>query len=299
MVGNGETKGNNMSGGREAGKAQLKLAILYHPDFFIHGYPVLRGRVAPAFDELRSRGLLDREGIEVIEPDPADEALAARVHSDSHIHAAINSGYYEIALLSAGAVIRGAEEVVTARAANSFCFVGAAGHHASHDGFWGFCYLNDVAMAIEFLRENLYVRRFAILDIDPHFGDGTRDILGRDPDVMHINFHSGFTIGREDGPNNLDFALPHEADDERFLSKVDEALKAAASFGHDLLFIVFGHDSHRDDYGAFELGDGAYSAFALKVKELFPRRVCYVLSGGSNPRVARRAIGDVVEVLAT
>jgi acetoin utilization deacetylase AcuC-like enzyme len=277
----------------------IELAIVYHPDFTVQGYPVLRDRVGPAFDELRTRGLLGLEKVEVIRPEPADEELTAKVHSESHIRGVVNSGYYEVALLSAGAVIRGSDEVATRRAANSFCFVGAAGHHASHDGFWGFCYLNDVAMAIQHLRDNRYINRFTIIDIDPHFGDGTRDILGPDPEVMHINFHSGYAMGREDGTNNLDFVLPYDADDEQFLKEVDEALKIALSFGHDLLFVVFGHDNHRDDYGAFELSDGVYSRFARKVKESFPRRVCYVLSGGSNPRVGRKAIGDVVEVLAS
>jgi acetoin utilization deacetylase AcuC-like enzyme len=283
----------------EMDSAAQKLVIVYHPAFAIHGYPVLRDRIAPAFDELASRGLLSREGVEVLEAEPAPNALAARVHSDSHIRSVKNSGYYEVAMLSAGAVIMGAEEVAMSRASNSFSFVGAAGHHASHDGFWGFCYLNDVAMAIEDLRENSYLQRFSILDIDPHFGDGTRDILGGDEGVMHINFHSGYGMGVREGPNNLDFGLPHNAGDAEFLSAVDEALRAASSFGGELLFIIFGHDNHSDDYGAFELSDDFYAAFARRVKEIFPRRVCYVLSGGSNPRVARRAIGDVVEVLTT
>ncbi|MDY6796270.1 MAG: histone deacetylase [Actinomycetota bacterium] len=277
----------------------IKLAITYHDDFSIHGYPVLRDRVAPAFDELVSRGLLDRDGVEVIEARPAEEDLAGGVHSETHIKGVISSGYYEVALLSAGAVIQGAEEVATRRAANSFCFTGTAGHHASRDGFWGFCYLNDVAMAIVYLRERRYVRRFSIIDIDPHFGDGTRDILGSDPDVMHINFHSGYSMGSENGPNNIDFSLPYDADDERFLADADEAIKVASSFGHDVLFIVFGHDNHDDDYGAFRLSDDVYSVFARKIMKMFPRGVCYVLSGGSNPRVAREAVGGVVEVLSS
>ena len=274
-----------------------KLVLVYHPDFATLGYPALRDRVAPAWEELRARGLLEHEGVEVLEAEAADERLAARVHSPSHIRGVMNSGYYEIALLSAGAVVRGASEVASDHTAAAFCFVGAAGHHASYDGFWGFCYLNDVAMAVTNLRDEGLAQRFAIIDIDPHFGDGTRDILGPDRDVLHINFHSGYMMGNVDGPNNLDVALPHEASDDRFLKGVDQALGAAADFDYDLLFVIFGHDSHHDDYGAFELSDGVYADFARKVKDAFPRRICYVLSGGANPRVGRRAIGDVVEEL--
>ncbi len=277
---------------------QTRVAIVYHQDFSTRGYPTLRDRIAPAFEELRARGLLGREGVTVMEAEPAPEELAAEVHSESHILSVKRSGYYEVAMLSAGAVLRGAEEVAASRALSAFAFTGTAGHHASHDGFWGFCYLNDVAMAVRHLRENTYLRRFTVLDIDPHFGDGTRDILGADEEVLHLNFHSGYGMNREEGLNNLDFNLPHDAGDGIFLSKVDEALKAASSFGHDMLFVVFGHDNHRDDYGAFDLSGEVYGEFARRVREVFPRRVCYVLSGGSNPRVAAKAVGDVVEVLA-
>jgi acetoin utilization deacetylase AcuC-like enzyme len=293
-----EPKGGYMESEPGKKKERYKLALVYHPDFAGHGYPALRDRVAPAYEELRTRGLLEREGVELLTAEAAEEELSARVHSQSHLRGVANSGYFEISLLSVGSVIRGALEVVSGRAAAAFCFVGAAGHHASEDGFWGFCYLNDVAMTIAYLRDASLARRFAIIDIDPHFGDGTRDILGQDADTLHVNFHSGYAMGSDEGPNNMDIALPHQATDDRFLAGVDEALQAVANFEHDLLFVIFGHDSHRDDYGAFELSDDVYAVFARKVKESFPRHVCYVLSGGANPRVARRAIGDVVEELA-
>ncbi len=299
-AGDGASRWEVMSLAEAAGDRvqPCRVLVVYHPDFSERGYPALKGRVAPAFQELESRGLLELEGVCVLEPEPADEDLAAEVHSDSHLKGVRASGYYDIALLSAGAVIAGASEVAAGRALASFCFVGAAGHHASHDGFWGFCFLNDVAMAVTRLRAVAGLRRFAIMDIDPHYGDGTRDILGPDPEVLHVNFHSGYGIGKSGGHGNIDIALPHNADDRRFLAGVDEALDAVRDFEHDLLFIVFGHDGHRDDYGAFELGDGFYASFARKVKEVFPERVCYVLSGGADERVARRAIGDVIEVLA-
>ena len=287
-----------MESGLEMDEEHYRLALVYHPDFAARGYPALRDRVAPAYEELRERGLLEREGVRLFEAEAADTETVARVHSPSHLRSVANSGYYEIALLSAGAVIRGATEVASGRAESAFCFVGAAGHHASEDGFWGFCYLNDVAMAVVSLRDAALANRFAIIDIDPHFGDGTRDILGPDADVLHINFHSGYAMGSEAGPNNLDIVLPHQASDDRFLTGVEKALQAVKGFEHDLLFIILGHDSHHDDYGAFELSDGVYAVFASKVKALFPNRVCYVLSGGANPRVARRAIGDVVATLA-
>ncbi|MDI6873929.1 histone deacetylase [Candidatus Solincola sp.] len=281
-----------------AGGERCRLVVVYHPDFATQGYPALRERIAPAFEELKSRGILEREGVHLLEARPAEEKLAEEVHTEGHIQGVKRSGYYQVALLSAGSVIMGAEEVASGRAEAAFCFTGTAGHHASRDGFWGFCYLNDVAMTLVRLRRKGGGRRVAVVDIDPHFGDGTRDLLGDDPEVLHVNFHSGYVIRDSGGPHNLDLALPHDAGDAQFLHAVDRAVEAAEEFRPELLFVVFGHDSHRDDYGAFELSGGVYREFALRLRRSFPSGVIYVLSGGARPHVARQAIGDVVEVLA-
>lgn len=275
-----------------------RLVIVYHPDFATLGYPALRERIAPAYEELRARGLLEKEGVRLLQAHPADEGLAEEVHTERHIQGVRRSGYYQVALLSAGAVVMGAEEVAFGRANAAFCFTGTAGHHASREGFWGFCYLNDVAMALAHLRRKGRAGRVAIVDIDPHYGDGTRDLLGDDPEVLHVNFHSGHVMQEAGGPANLDLVLPPDAGDALFLRSVDRAVAAAEEFGPELLFVVFGHDSHRDDYGSFELSGGVYREFARRLKRSFPSGVIYVLSGGSRPHVARQAIGDVVKVLA-
>jgi len=276
-----------------------RLVVVYHPDFALYGFTVLRERLEPAFRALQESGCLDRPGVKVVEPVPVDEELVRRVHTPGHIRGVLSSGYYEVSLLSAGAVALGAEEVASDRADAAFCFVGAAGHHASRDGFWGFCYLNDVAIAVEDLRGKGLAGRFAIIDIDPHFGDGTRDILGPDPGVLHVNFYGGYKEEGQSGPSNHDFQLPWDCGDELFLAGVEKAVRLAEDFRPDLLFVIFGHDGHADDYGAFELTGEAYGRFAARVKQAFPRRVCYVLSGGSNPRVAREAVSRVIDRLSS
>ena len=49
--------------GSRPGEAQYELAIVYHPIFSTEGYPTLRERVAPAFEELQARGLLELSGV--------------------------------------------------------------------------------------------------------------------------------------------------------------------------------------------------------------------------------------------
>jgi len=73
----------------------------------------------------------------------------------------------------------------------------------------------------------------------------------------------------------------------------------AKDFDFEICFVVFGHDSHADDYGGFELTIAAYPKMARIIKEAVgDRGIVFVLSGGSVPEVASKAIPEVIAVLA-
>lgn len=278
----------------------MKLLVVYHPDFYDMGYPPLKDRIEPAFLHLRDKGYLDRPGVEVVEPRPAPLSLVERVHSRRHIEDVAGSGYLDVSLLSTGGVVEASEKLVAGEADNAFCFVGAAGHHASFEGFWGFCFINDVAVAATNLLDGALAERLAVIDIDPHYGDGTRDILGSESWVLHINFHSGpGRHGQGGGPNNIDIPLPHDAGDDLFMEHAEGALDRAFDFEPDLLFVVFGYDSHKGDYGAFRFTDDAYRRFAVAAHERFDSGVCFVLSGGAEVDNGEAAISSVVDVLTS
>jgi acetoin utilization deacetylase AcuC-like enzyme len=206
--------------------------------------------------------------------------------------------YREVAILSAGSVMMAAELVATGQAESAFAYTGTAGHHASRGGCWGFCYFNDVAITIARLRE-MGVERFLIVDVDPHFGDGTRDFFGNDADVFHINFHSGTGEQHDPAKNNYDIGLGFGASDEQFLSALQSAVDLAKDFDFQIAFVIFGHDSHQDDYGGFNLTFKAYPRMAKIIKEAVgDKGLVFVLSGGSCIHVAEKVIPEVIEVLA-
>jgi acetoin utilization deacetylase AcuC-like enzyme len=267
--------------------------------FSERGYPPLKDRVEPAFRHLKEMGYLDRQGVEVLKPGPAPLELLGRVHTPLHIADVETSGLFETAALSTGGVVEASLKLVSGEAENAFCFVGAAGHHASREGYWGFCFINDVAVAATYLLDEGLAGRLAVIDIDPHFGDGTRDILGPEKRVLHINLHSSYgSRGGGAGATNIDVPLEFDTGDDVFMTHVEAGLDRALEFEPDLLYVIFGYDSHREDYGAFRLSVDAYSRFAVATGERFPSGVCYVLSGGSGVEVGREAIGRVVDVLS-
>lgn len=276
----------------------MKVAVVYHEDFGPKGYSVLRQRIRPSFEKLQESGLIDGEDVQLFKPDPASLELLEAAHTKTHIDNVRHDKYYDVALLSAGSVILAGELVRAGKAKSAFAYTGTAGHHASPGSCWGFCYFNDVAMSIIKLRE-MGLKRFLIVDVDPHFGDGTRNFFGEDPDVFHINFSSATGSKHDAENNNYDIGLGWAAENDIFLREFDSALELARDFNFQLCFVIFGHDSHKDDYGGFNLGLNVYPRIATMIGDLVgDRGLVFVLSGGSNPDVASKAIFDVVAVLA-
>ncbi|MBK8251992.1 MAG: hypothetical protein IPK82_04920 [Polyangiaceae bacterium] len=55
--------------------------------------------------------------------------------------------------------------------------LGGGFHHAERARGSGFCLFNDIAVAIEKVRQNGFLGRILVIDLDLHQGDGTRRIL--------------------------------------------------------------------------------------------------------------------------
>ena len=80
---------------------------------------------------------------------------------------------FNVALLAAGGAITAVDLVMARKFRNAFALVRPPGHHASPDSHWGFCYFNNIAIAVKKLLKERKVKRVLIIDFDLHFGDGT------------------------------------------------------------------------------------------------------------------------------
>jgi acetoin utilization deacetylase AcuC-like enzyme len=273
----------------------MSVGVFYHPDFAEKGYITLLHRVKPAYDTLCRQPYAVK--LKFFEPSVTTlhQRLLNQVHTESHIGTVQAEGFHEVAILSAAGVVTAAELLAAQQLDSAFCFVGTAGHHAGRNYSWGFCYYNDVAMAVVRLRQ-LGVNRILILDMDPHSGDGTRDILALDPQITHINFFADEDYSYQDDKHHNYGILIDNATDKVFLEALEEILPKAANV--DFVIVIFGHDSHCEDYGDFYLTINGYREFTHRMKEFAANRpLLFVLSGGSNPQVAASAIPTVIESL--
>ena len=122
--------------------------------------------------------------VDYVEPQPASEEDIAAVHTEKHIAEVRREGVYDIAALAAGGAILAAQIGLTEPC---FAVIRPPGHHASANSAWGFCYFNNMAIALEKLKSEDKIKKAFLLDFDLHVGDGNINILGGKGYVTILN----------------------------------------------------------------------------------------------------------------
>lgn len=158
-------------------------------------------------------------------------------------------GAVDCALTAAEALFEGHEV--------AYALVRPPGHHAERRVFGGFCYLNNAAVAAEYLSQ---YGRVAILDLDFHHGNGQQDIFYERPDVFTVSIHgappaayphySGFADECGSGAGtgaNLNLPLPEKITPERYRQTLRKALAAVTGFAPAFLVICLGLDTAKAD----------------------------------------------------
>ncbi len=133
------------------------------------------------------------------------------------------------------------------------------GHHAGADFFGGYCFLNNAALAAQYLRDS-DLERVAVLDVDYHHGNGTQAIFYERADVFFASIHGDprteypFFLGHanEHGQGaglgfNLNLPLPRGSDYARWSEALELALEAIAEYGAQALVVSLGVDTFAGD----------------------------------------------------
>ncbi|OPY12871.1 MAG: Acetylpolyamine aminohydrolase [Syntrophus sp. PtaB.Bin001] len=243
------------------------MKVIYHDDFY-QSYTTdpaaASGRMEAIVKELSGR-------VTFVKAQPAKESDISYVHTESQIALVVKEGLYDIAALAAGGAIQAAEIGMTEP---SFALIRPPGHHASAGSSWGFCYFNNMAIAIEKLkREGRIVKAF-ILDFDLHYGDGTVNIL--DP-KGYVIIYNPSAYNRNEYLRNI----------ERHLS----------STTFDIIGVSAGFDNHEDDWGGLLTTDD-YRSIGQMIWVACQKNRCgcfAVLEGGYNHRVLGKNVLAFIE----
>ena len=294
----------------------LRSAFIYSPLLADYDYgeehPLQPQRARETVALCRKFALLDKPWMSVFEPQPAAREKLALFHDWDYLAALeevndgifkekmiefglgtvdcpVFPGVYDYSLLVTGGTLLAANLVEEGRYDLAFNLAGGF-HHAQRRNAEGFCYINDIVVAIrDLLRRG---HRIAYVDIDAHHGDGVQAAFYEDDRVLTVSLHesgktlfpwSGFEteIGLGDGRgHNINVPLPPQTDDEVFLMAFEEVVPAAVTaFEPDIVFALLGADTLlADSLSHLSLTNNGYAEAVKTIEAISPR--CVALGGG-------------------
>ncbi|XP_048253053.1 histone deacetylase 6-like isoform X2 [Haliotis rufescens] len=207
---------------------------------------------------------------------------------------------YRCALLSCGSVLSVVDTVLSGKAQNGVAIVRPPGHHAECDKAMGFCFFNNVAVAVKYAQNKFGVKRILILDWDVHHGNGTQHQFQDDPSVLFISLHrydnGGFypasddgnytKVGSGDGTGyniNVSWSGGFMGDSEYISAFQQIVMPVAYEFAPDLVLVSAGFDAARGDpLGGYDITPAGYGHMTHMLSGLANGRVVVLLEGGYN-----------------
>ncbi len=240
----------------------MSVKIVFHPRFYeVYAMDpdAESGRMEAIVSELTD--------YDFVEAEMANEEDILLVHTLAHYeYVKSMQKVYEIAMLAAGGAIKAAKISFNNPALAS---IRPPGHHASPDNCWGFCYFNNVAIAVRKLMRNKLIQKAVIVDFDLHFGDGTFNTFKKDDNVAYHHMKDVEGI-------------------DEFLYRED----------YDIIAVSAGFDRHKQDWGGM-LETEDYTEIGKIIKEYAESRCdgrrFAVLEGGYNHNVLGKNVRAFIE----
>lgn len=294
--------------------------LVYHPECARHvnvpGHVESPERLEAIVRKLEA---LDLFGAHVV-PEPATRAQIEAVHRRTYVDlvetfgegfldtdTAIHPYTANYARLAAGGAVTASLAAAEAERP-AFALVRPPGHHAGPDYGGGFCYFNNVAVAVKSLLER--IPRVAILDFDAHHGNGTSDVFAASRDVLYVSTHQ-WGIFPGTGPAEfvgegrgrgytVNVPFPARAGDSSFELAFREVIEPIVrQFLPEAIVVSFGGDAHyKDPITGLALTSPGYLALAERTiqlaKSVAHGRLAFVLEGGYHlPALAEVVAGTV------
>jgi len=301
----------------------MKMVLVYSPVYLEHNpgawHPESPLRLRAIVEKLKQENLWNN----VVDPRPAEMEEILSVHDKYYVESLkrmartctpidsdtpVREETFEIALLAAGGALVAGELVAEGKAKYAFALVRPPGHHASRDAGGGFCYLNNIAIMAESLKEEM--GKVMIFDFDAHHGNGTQDIFYEDPDVLYVSVHQSplypetgriEEIGRGKGRGfNINVPVPPGTGDGEYATIVEDVFRPLAEqFEPNIIAVSAGFDGHREDpLAQLELSSEFYGWMAQKIfetaEDLCGGRAVFVLEGGYSLKALAESVANIL-----
>ncbi|MEM5872188.1 MAG: histone deacetylase [Candidatus Aenigmatarchaeota archaeon] len=256
------------------------------------GHPENSDRVRKTYEFLKDKNF------SFVRPEPCERKDLLLVHSKELVDSIKKGSFedfetpalpniYNYAKLAVGSAIKSME--IALKEGKAFSLMRPPGHHAGKRKLEGFCYFNNIAVAVAKALKK--VDKVAIIDIDVHHGNGTQEIFLGEERVVFVSLHQfGFGFypgtGKHSEANCYNFPLESGTDETIYLQKLEIALEIVKKFDPDLIAISAGFDTYKDDpLGGLNLEIESYTKIAKMIAEL-KKPTFAVLEGGYSGKLA-------------
>ncbi|MGH7952415.1 MAG: histone deacetylase family protein [Limisphaerales bacterium] len=229
------------------------------------GHPERPARITATIERLKNQTELP---IEWLAPTKISDEKILRAHSlemlarlkipqDFDADTPFYENIFDYARASVAAAL---DALKIARAGeNVFSLMRPPGHHATREKQMGFCYLNNVAIAVlDALATGM--KKIAVFDFDVHHGNGTEDILLNRDGVAFFSVHQfpcyPGTGSASVGNNCFNFPVAPSAPRETYRATLTRALNDLKNFQPEIVSVSAGFDAYTRD----PLADGTLLA---------------------------------------
>jgi acetoin utilization protein AcuC len=290
---------------------------------FGNDHPFKPERSSKTYELCNRYGVMNHPWMSILRPDSIDIQLLDLFHEPEYIRLLekagrgevlldmlergigtddnpILKGVFEWCLKVAGGTLEAMSLITGGDALTAFNPLGGF-HHARKGNAEGFCYINDIVIAIKNSLNRYPGIKIAYIDIDAHHGNGVQEAFYNDADVLFISSHeTGKTlypwsgsmdeIG-ENGGRGFTINIPMEpqSDDEVFSFAFNEIVPAVIeSFAPDIIVAELGADTLiSDPLTHLRLTNNSYVNAINKMVELCPRIMALGGGGYDLYRTAR------------
>jgi len=290
----------------------------YGPD-----HPLRPTRLYLTHTLMGAYGLLEGPCVELVEPHEASREQLLGVHSGSYLDALdmansgeslpdaltwglglgdnpIFAGVRDWSYLVCGGSLMALREVVAGRSRVAF-HTGGGFHNAHHEKAAGFCYLNDIAVAIS--EQVNQGQRILYLDLDAHHGDGVQEAFYGSDRVVTVSIHESpehlfpgtghvHEMGEGEGYGySVNVPLEPGSGDSTFIEAFEGVFPSVlSSFSPDCIVMQLGVDTMIRDPLAHLMFSTRSLIYALgRVQELYSGPIMATGGGGYEMDTVARA----------
>lgn len=288
----------------------LKIAwsdIYQHPLPNNHRFPMEKYSLLPA--QLLHEGTVEKDNF--FEPDFLEEKYILSVHKQEYWEKLKNQTLNKSEIRRTGfplskqlvereiMIAEGTRQCAKYALENGIAMNIAGGtHHAFTDRGEGFCLLNDIAIASQYLLDENLVKQILVIDLDVHQGNGTAEVFYQNDNVFTFSMHGAKNYPLHKEKSNLDIDLPDDTNDEEYLTILQQTLlDLKTKLSPNFIFFQSGVDVLKTD----KLGRLGMSIQGCRKRDEMVLEYCHknnipvvaIMGGGYSPKIS-----DIIEAHA-